>query len=132
MNLTNNWTEDPNCPPDQIYMFSGARITGLCVPFGNEIAWDTPSAEDRAHATEQGWELVGWRPFSDTVLDTQLPLVWEPRGCNHYSPDEESAWTRLLESAMTGDRVAIDAMREVVGSNPSYAEFQDTLKALTK
>jgi len=95
--------------------------------------WSKNSLEQQ-QASKQGWGVIGWQPLPDEGS----PVIWEPTTPRYKgtsisvgTPKDES-WARILEQAMTGDELALRAFTDIVSTNPSFAEFQDTLDALTK
>ncbi len=131
-----NWTVDADVPEDTVYMLPQTNPRGYRIPFYHEVAWESVTVAEQGEAARQGWGVLGWRPLEQD----DAPTIWEPYGAvmNEFSgrwalvDDKESGWNLILESAMCGDKVALKAMKDIVGSNPTYAEFKDTLDALTQ
>lgn len=118
--------------PPQRDIYYQPSIAMTWNPSGITYDWTRNSLEQQ-EASKQGWGVIGWHPLAEE----DGPTIWEPTGPRYQSKTitvctvNSEAWSRILEGAMIGNGLALRAFTDIVTSNPNFAEFKDTLKALT-
>ncbi len=105
------------------------RVSGIRSANGNWVGliWE-PGVHSLAVASRDGWALSGshdW--FNDKVI--WWPDNWSNQGMSR-DENTRSAWTKILEQAVSGCPVAYKALCDVVLTNDYYAEYKETMEAL--